>query len=133
MEDKEKQMVQLGAKLIEPNMGDKTATQAEIDSADNSSILSTIAANEQDAYINAISWVQLFMNDSQDFVFELNKKFGIAQLNAQEITALMAALQSGGISKESFLWNMKQGHRIPEDITIEDELGRIVNNVTLIE
>ncbi len=133
MEDKEKQMIQLGAKLIEPNMGDKTATQAEIDSADNSSILSTIAANEQDAYNNAISWVQLFMNDSQKFVFELNNKFGIAQLNAQEITALMAALQSGGISKESFLWNMKQGHRIPEDISIEDELGRIVNNVTLIE
>ena len=133
MEDKEKQMIQLGAKLIEPGQGDKTATQAEIDSADNSSILSTIASNVEDAYINCISWVNLFMNNSEDFTFELNKKFGVAQLGAQEITALVALWQSGGVSKETLLWNVKQGHRMAEDVTVEEEMARITNNETLIE
>lgn len=125
MEDKEKQAVQLGAKLIEPAQGDKTATQAEIDSADDSSILSTIAANVEDAYINAIGWVQLFMNDSGDFELELNKKFGVAQLSAQEILALSSAMQTGGLSLDSFLWNMKQGRRLSPDIDIKKEKALI--------
>ncbi len=128
MADKEKQMIQLGAKLIEPNQGDKTATQAEIDSADNSSILSTIASNVEDAYINAIHWVQLFMNDTQDFELELNKKFGVAQLGPQEITSIVAAWQSGLISQESALWNFKQGHRLPNDISVDEEIAKTVNS-----
>jgi len=125
MEDKEKQMIQLGAKLIEAGQGNKTATQAEIDSADSSSILSTIAANVEDAYINAISWVQLFMNDNQDFTLELNQKFGVAQLSAQDITAIVKAWQAGAISQDSMLWNFKQGHRIPAETSAEDEKGLI--------
>ena len=125
MEDKEKQMIQLGAKLIEPGTGNKTATQAEIDSADSSSILSTIAANVEDAYTNCIHWVQLFMNDSQDFSIELNKKFGVAQLGPQDITAIAMAWQSGLISQESALWNFKQGHRLPSDISVDEEIARI--------
>lgn len=125
MADKEKQMIQLGAKLIEPGAGNKTATQAEIDSADSSSILSTIAANVEDAYINCISWVQLFMNDSQDFLFEMNQKFGTAQLSAQEITALVAAFHGGAMSQDSLLWNFKQGHRLPSDVSVDDEIGKI--------
>lgn len=125
MEDKEKEIIMLGGKIIEPNSGNKTATQAEIDSADNSSVLSTIAENEEDAYINCIHWVQLFMNDNQDFTFEMNKKFGTAQLSAQEITALVAAMHGGAMSQESLLWNLKQGHRLPTDVSVDDEIGRI--------
>lgn len=121
MEDKQKQMVQLGAKLIEPGTSIKTATQSQIDSADNSSILSNIADNVEDAYITCISWVQMFMNDSVDFEFAMNKKFGVSSLGAQEIVALLNTWQSGGISYETFFKNLQKGEIIASDKTEEEE------------
>lgn len=121
MEDKQKQMVQLGAKLIEPSTSIKTATQSQIDSADNSSVLSNIADNVEDAYITCISWVQMFMNDSTDFDFSMNKKFGVSSLGAQEIVALLNTWQNGGISYQTFFKNLQKGEIIASDKTQEEE------------
>ena len=37
----------------------------------------------------------------------------------------MGAWQSGGISHETFLHNMKKGEIIPDDVSVEDEKDRI--------
>ena len=37
----------------------------------------------------------------------------------------MSAWQSGGISHETFLHNMKKGEILPNEISIEDERDRI--------
>jgi len=37
----------------------------------------------------------------------------------------MGAWQSGGISHETFLWNMKRGEILPPDTSIEDEKSLI--------
>ena len=66
-------------------------------------------------------------NDSQNFKLELNKKFGMAQLNAQDMTSIVMAWQGGLISQESALWNFKQGHRLPSDVSIDDEIANTVN------
>ena len=121
MEDKQKQMVQLGAKLIEPSSSVKTATQSQIDSADNSSVLSNIADNVEDAYITCISWVQMFMNDPSDFEFAMNKKFGVSSLGAQEIVALLNTWQTGGISYDTFFKNLQKGEIISSDKTLDEE------------
>jgi hypothetical protein len=41
------------------------------------------------------------------------------------MSSLMGAWQSGGISHDTFLFNMKKGEILPPDITIEDEKGLI--------
>lgn len=126
MGDKEQQMARLGAKFIEPNSSNKTATQSQIDSADSTSSLATIAGNVNDAYIQAITWVQIFMRSASKFQIEVNTKFGVDTLTAQDLTALFGTFQSGGMSLDSFLWNLKKGHRLPEDVSVEDEKARIM-------
>ena len=51
----------------------------------------------------------------------VNKDFVSARLSAQEITALVNAVQAGQISEETFIWNLKQGEILRGGKTIEEE------------
>ena len=62
---------------------------------------------------------------SGDIEVSLNTDFTDTKINAQDLTALMGAWQSGGISHETFLHNMKKGEVIPDDVSVEDEKSRI--------
>lgn len=127
MEDKQKQMTLLGAKLIEPSGQNKTATQSAIDAADANSVLSCIAANVEDAYKKVIGYVQDFMNDSGEVMIEFSTEFVDPELDPQEITALLQAYVQGAMSLDSFLWNMKRGGRLSPERTLEQESDMIVD------
>jgi hypothetical protein len=55
----------------------------------------------------------------------LNTDFSDTALDPQEMTALMGLWQSGAISHESLLWNMKRGEVLPPDTDIEEEIDRV--------
>jgi len=55
----------------------------------------------------------------------LNTDFDVSKLSAQEIQALVAAWQSGGISQETLFWNFQQGEMVPDDRTFEQEQALI--------
>jgi hypothetical protein len=62
---------------------------------------------------------------SGDIEVELNTDFVDTKILPQELTALMGAWQSGAISHETFLHNMKKGEILPVGVTVEDEKDRI--------
>jgi hypothetical protein len=60
-----------------------------------------------------------------DIKVKLNTDFVDTKINAQDMTSLMGAWQSGAISHETFLFNMKRGEILEPDVSIEDEKDRI--------
>lgn len=125
MDQKERQMVALGARLVEKGQAVKTATEAQSDSEAEHSVLSLVTSNVSSAYTKALGWMALFMASNDDVLFKLNQEFTELQLNAQMLTALVGAWQSGKLPS-SDLWGQlrKFGVIDPEkdDEAIKEEL-----------
>ncbi len=51
----------------------------------------------------------------------MNTDFVSTEISPQQITALMQAYQGGGISHDTFIYNMVQGEVTPPDVTVEQE------------
>ena len=114
MVHKEEQMVALGAKLIDVNTSTKTATEANSDTATNTSILSTIANNVSDAYSKALNYCCLFTGDKSECIVTLNTNYSTNKMTPQERQQLIAEWQSGAISFKEM-----------RDKLVEDEIATV--------
>ena len=125
MDQKERQMVALGARLIERGNAVKTATEAQSDNESEHSVLSLVAANVSEAYVTALGWAARFMRSEGEIQYALNQDFAEHRLDAQMLTALVSAWQSGNLPRAD-LWAQfrKSGLIDPEkdDETVKDEL-----------
>lgn len=117
MEKKEKQMVALGAKLVEQRTTAQTATEAGFNEASETSILSTCAHNVSAAYKQALTWAGLFVNASGEIEYKLNTDFEKAFTTAQDRAQLVAEWQANAISKTE----MRNGLRRIGVATQDDE------------
>ena len=97
MKHKEDQMKAIGAKLIEPQTVQRTATEAEIEETSEASVLSSIAKNVSAAYKKALYFCALFTGPVElDTVnVELNSEFQVNGLNAEERKEVVESWQSG--------------------------------------
>jgi hypothetical protein len=96
MDHKEKQMVALGAKLVEEREIRQTATEAMINNASETSILTSSAKNVSEAYTRALITCQQFVGTSSEEVkFELNTEFEISSMGYQDRLQLMQEWQAG--------------------------------------
>jgi len=118
-ERREKQMAMLGAKLVERNSSARTATQAGDEAQTDNSILSLCAGNVEQAVNRALKFAIQFAGSGEGRV-ELNKKYDIANLDSQAITALMAAVQSGGLRLIDFIRYQQRIGLIPADEKPDD-------------
>ena len=110
MEHKERQMVALGAKLVEQKAVQRTATEAGIEEASTSSVLSKVAGNVNSAIRAALRWACRFVGADEETVnFELNKDFQAAKLTSNELTALVSSWQSKAITFEEMRDSLKRG------------------------
>lgn len=99
MEKKEKQMISLGAKLIEDNLSTKTATEASNDNAEETSVLTNITYNLSDCYTKAVRMCANYVGVNPDKLeVSLNTKFNFAKMTPQQRQQLMAEWQAGAIS-----------------------------------
>jgi len=98
MDQKENQMVALGAKLVEERTIRRTATEAKQDEASEVSILSSSTKNVNEAYIQALEWADMFTADAPTFEFELNSDFDLSALTPNERAQLIAEWQAEAIS-----------------------------------
>ncbi|MDO6706781.1 DUF4055 domain-containing protein [Photobacterium sp. 1_MG-2023] len=111
MDAKESQMIALGARLVERGGAVKTATEAQHENESQHSVLSLAASNVSEAYTEALGWVAKFMNTSETVEYALNQDFVEHRLDAQMLTALIAAWQSGKYP-ESDLWTQLRKHGV---------------------
>ena len=104
MEQKERQMVALGARLLDQTTKTTTATQNENDKEASTSVLSMCIANVNEAYQTAIGWCAVLLDkplttEAQQASYKINQDYSRANIDSQAITALVAAWQAGVIAK----------------------------------
>ena len=125
MDQKESQMVALGARLVQPGAVVKTVAQAEGNNAVEHSVLSLASSNVSNAYNKVLGWMDRFMGSSSESSYELNTDFIEHSLDPQMLTSLIMSWQSGRLP-ESDLWGQlrKYGVIDPEktDEEIKEEL-----------
>lgn len=117
MKHKEEMMVALGAKIIEVGAsGNMTATQANNEQAEETSVLSTIAHNISDAYTKALKCCARYMGFKEDdLVLTLNTDFGFSKMTPEQRVQLMAEWQGGAIT-----WAEYREKMVESEIAIEE-------------
>lgn len=110
MEQKERQMVALGAKLVEQKQVQRTATEAGLETASEKSALTTIADNVSVAIEWALGWAAMFMGVSEkDIVFQINKEFSLAFSTPEARKEAIEAWQSEAISFTEMRTALRKG------------------------
>lgn len=109
MDQKERQMQALGAKMVEQAQVQRTATEASIEEAGELSVLTKAARNANSAYDTALVFVSDFMGtQGQEATLELNTSLAVTALSAQDRAQLMAEWQGGGLTFEEYRWNLSR-------------------------
>lgn len=136
-----------GLKALDVGMSEKTAMMAALGSQLLQSQKSGVEAAdtvrlrqnaEASTLISAVKMVEgsiekalNIMNDwdggTGDIKVKLNTDFVDSRMSPQDITALMSAWQSGAISHDTFLYNLKRGEILNSDIQTEKEKISVEN------
>jgi hypothetical protein len=96
MEQKEKQMVALGAKLVENKQVQRTATEVNVDDVSESSILASTANNVSDGIESGLRFCCLFTGDNPEGIkYRLHTDFNIARMSSNDRNQLMQEKQAG--------------------------------------
>ncbi|TWI52973.1 uncharacterized protein DUF4055 [Pseudomonas duriflava] len=125
MDAKERQMVALGARLIEQGSGAKTATQEQNENAAEHSVLSLVVSNVSEAYTKVLEWMGAFMNANGTMEYTLNQNFVRVQIDSNLLASLIKGVQAGLIPQSDF-WRQLRDYQLidPEktDDDVRDEL-----------
>lgn len=137
IEDDKKDMTILGARLLEEQKKDaETAETQRMRQSGESSILAQIASTTSrgltDALRYAFWWMAIppDLGVFSDISIELNRDFTSEPMKPDKINALVNTWIRGGISRETLLWNFKEGEILPAESTVEDEIDRIAEDVS---
>jgi hypothetical protein len=118
MEANEAKIRALGGSFPTKMTGDRTATEANIDSAEQTSRLISIADCAEDAWRRVVLYCGVFtgiypQDRVEDYldevVIELNKDFGSAKISPQEVQQILAAVMQGVIPRDEAIRMMAQG------------------------
>jgi len=122
-------MASICAKMLTNEAGGvKSAETSRIDASSETATLS-ILANAVDDAMGAILTIVAEWSGVIAPEFKVNRDFIDIKLDPQALTALLQTWQSGGMSLNSFLYQLQKGELLPPNITAEDEEGRIESSI----
>ncbi len=129
MAHKERQMVSMGARIVEQRQVQRTATETSIEVSAEKSILTTVADNVSDAYRSALKKALEFVVVSEnDIVFSLNTNFRLANLSVDEQSKVIAAWQNGALSFTEMRNNLRHaGLKLDDDEIAKNEIEQAQN------
>ena len=137
MDEKIAMMAALGSQLLQSQKsGVEAADTVRLrQNAEASTLVGAVKMVER-----AITKALVIMNDWAGFggtdgiSVKLNTDFVDTKMSPQDITALMSAWQSGAISHDTFLYNMKRGEILEPSVDIEVEKEKVsIENEDLIK
>lgn len=132
MDQKEEQLVALGAKIVENKSVSTTATEENRDSVVENSTLSSVAKNTSSAYQKAFENALIYAKGTGKVKVEINTDFEIARLSPQERAQLLADWQGGGITWGEYRRVMKRGGiAFEDDQRAKDQIKEELDNETL--
>lgn len=116
MDTKERQMVALGAKLVEQKEVQRTATEAQLESASEGSTLSTTTKNVSSAFEWALKWAARWIGTSDAGIeFTLNTDFDVARMSPDERQEIMKEWAQGGITFTEMRTGLRKAGIATED------------------
>lgn len=120
MQDKEVQMVKIGARIIEDSNTNETREGAKIRFGGQTSKLATVVGNVESALIAALEFVQRFMGGDGESTVEMNREFYDATLDPQMVIAMIQLSDRGFIAKPDFRQVLRSAGVIAADRTDDD-------------
>jgi hypothetical protein len=123
---KEAQMAALGARMLAPEKAGIESSDA-LSSRHNgeNAALADIANQVSDAMTIILRMAAEWEGIAGEVSYKLSTDYTPSGLTAQQLTALVQAWQAGGISWETFFWNLKEGEIVSEKVTEDEERDRI--------
>lgn len=123
---KEALMAVLGARLLEKRLpGVEAAETVKLRSMGDSYTLASINGAVADGLALALSFADIWQGGAGDVTVTPNTDFSDIAIGPQEMTALMALYQGGGMSLSTLLFNLHRAEMLPPDTTVEDEAALI--------
>lgn len=122
MERKERQMVSLGAKLVEGPEIQRTAYETMVEASSDGSVLASTTRNVQKAFEFALRICSQFVGTTESFKFELNSNFDITKLTPEEQSSVIKAWQDGALGFGEMRAVLKRaGVATEDDKVVQDE------------
>lgn len=116
MEMKERQMVALGAKLVEQKEVQRTAFETKVEATGEGSILSSTTKNVSEVYLWALKWCAKLMGIPETAIkFELNTDFDIVKATPEELKQAKEIWSAGGLSWEEYRTVLRKAGMATED------------------
>ena len=127
LERAEQHMATMGSRVLEQQKKSQEAfATVKSRQGSDSATLENIAGTVEKGLEKALTLYSLWKGRGDvEIEVTLNRDFVDVELNPQQLTAMLAAVQAGKMSTDSFLWNLKRGELISPDKSIEDELSEI--------
>lgn len=127
MQDKEAQLIMLGARLISNQSQQKTAEEVRINSATETSVLDSVAGNASEGIEAALEDAAIFEGvDPSKIVFMLNRQFFDANYDPQQAAAKIMELDRGLITDSDYRDYLRRTGQLAQDRTdqqIEEEIA----------
>lgn len=121
MQDKEEQLVKLGANIIRDTSGNLRVDQVKMQFSGKTSKLSTLVGNVESALIKSINWALEFMGgDGADVVIEINRQFFDQSLDPQAVMSSIALVDRGIIANTDIRAKLRKTGLLDPDRTDED-------------
>lgn len=124
LKDLEFQMETHGLQLLVAQNG-QSATGEALDAAKETSILAMTADQLKDALEQAIAWMGEYAGEDFSAEVTVNKDFGVSLMGAQEFTAMLAAVNTGQLSQETFITEMNARGFLRTEVSPDEEKQRI--------
>jgi hypothetical protein len=121
-------MAILGARLLSTGPVASYSTAAEVKSRESlaGAVIAAIVSSVESALTKQLRFVAEWENaDPEEVEVELNRDLIQVALDANTINSLMASLQAGAISQETFFYNLQTGGFAEPGVSYSEELSRI--------
>jgi hypothetical protein len=120
LRDLEKRMAVLGARMLtDESRHAQTLGEAQMRNVGENSVLATITIAVSDAIEWALGVFADWIGASGEIVYQINRDFLPRPMDAQTLTALVGAWQSGAISEAELFANLQRGEVIDGQKTLE--------------
>ena len=128
LQDDEQRMAALGAEALKPRQsGAESAEAKSLDQVAQNSTTANVAITVSEALTKAINFASRWMGGLEDAVYQLNTDYNPTGMNAQSLTAMVAAFQGGAISYDTLYENLQRGEIASTERTAQDERKLIQN------
>ena len=128
LQDDEQRMAALGAEALKPRQsGAESAEAKSLDQVAQNSTTANVAITVSEALTKAINFASRWMGGLEDAVYKLNTDYNPTGMNAQSLTAMVAAFQGGAISYDTLYENLQRGEIASTERTADEERTLIQN------